>query len=110
MNYRIAKGSKRLYAFDADAEEENEVLEGYVDELHNGNLLVCCGFQYGFFNKKLYKAIEPYIIDHEKNDSDDPDYLYLYEVSPDAKEHLKGIVKENDDIMEDLYRRKWFNL
>lgn len=110
MNYKIAKNSKRLYAFNTDAEEDNEVLEGYVDELENGNLLVCCGFQYGFFNKKLHKAIEPYIIDYEKNDSDDPNYLYLYEVSPDAKKHLHGVVKEYDDIKHDYWRRKWLNL
>lgn len=110
MNYKLAKNSKRLFGFNIKAKEEHSLIQGYVDTLENGNLLVFCGGSIGSFNRELYDAIKPYVIDTDKitinGFGNVQNYLYYHEVSPDAKERLNGIVKEYDDIKRDYWGRK----
>lgn len=110
MNYKLQKNSKRLYGFNIKAKEYHDLIQGYVDTLENGNLLVYCGSNIVFFNKDLYEAIKPYVIDKDKKVLDgfenEQNYLYFYEVSPEAKERLNGIVKDYEEIKRDFWIRK----
>lgn len=114
MNYKLANNSNRLFGLNREAEKENDLIRGYVDELENGNLLVFCGSRYDYFNNELYEAVKPYVINKEKKvifydaskKEDEQNYSYFYEVSSDAKNHLIGIVKEFDEIKRDFWKRK----